>query len=285
MRPEVAVVDEGRMGMQGLRHAITGSLLAVLVGGSAAGFAKAPGDVSDLVDARASSGESQLYARGYSLHHTSPGDDRNWGYWWNGSKKKCLSVVTMDGRYSAITEAPNSDCGHKADNNAAGVAAAVGAAAIIGAVALSINRITTTTETITATVRTKPSMNAAIVMVSTTTAIITIRAAMRIQMVMAQERRSADMKLRIGTAMRMRGDMRPIMASATWSVETMQTRTICSGPVVSPISARIRQMVPAMSGHIGMRARSSAFPYGHARDRSTMRIRSRRKIADKPMLS
>ncbi|RKS91387.1 hypothetical protein DFR51_0950 [Sphingosinicella microcystinivorans] len=125
------------MGMQGLRHAITGSLLAVLVGGSAAGFAKAPGDVSDLVDARASSGESQLYARGYSLHHTSPGDDRNWGYWWNGSKKKCLSVVTMDGRYSAITEAPNSDCGHKADNNAAGVAAAVGAAAIIGAVALS----------------------------------------------------------------------------------------------------------------------------------------------------
>lgn len=109
---------------------------AMLAATTTAAMAKAPSDVADLVGARGSSGEDQLRSRGYSFHHASQGDDRSWTYWWNSSNRQCLAVVTSDGRYSSISSAPASDCGHSGGGDA-GAAVAVGAAALIGALALS----------------------------------------------------------------------------------------------------------------------------------------------------
>ena len=67
--------------------------------------AKAPSDVSDLIGVRASSGEQELRARGYSLTSSKTGSATKWGYWWNSSGN--------------------------------GAAVAIGAAAIIGALAIA----------------------------------------------------------------------------------------------------------------------------------------------------
>ncbi|WP_300116622.1 hypothetical protein [Sphingobium sp.] len=73
--------------------------------------AQTPSDVADLVGARGAGGETQLQARGYRFVRTETGDDRKWTYWWHPERHLCLSVVTMDGRYQAITDSPAPDCG------------------------------------------------------------------------------------------------------------------------------------------------------------------------------
>ncbi|TBR40576.1 MULTISPECIES: hypothetical protein [Dyella] len=70
----------------------------------------APGDVSDLVGARAAGGETQLTARGYVNVGGSEGDGRKWTYWWNERHGTCLSVTTKDGRYASILATPPTDC-------------------------------------------------------------------------------------------------------------------------------------------------------------------------------
>lgn len=98
-----------------------------------------PGDVRDLVGARGPGGEDALQQRGYTHIKTEKGDDRAWSYWWNASRKQCLSIVVMDGRFDTITDSPAVDCNQKASANstATAVAAGVAAAALIGALALS----------------------------------------------------------------------------------------------------------------------------------------------------
>jgi hypothetical protein len=84
-------------------------------GGSADSGASggAPSDVSDLVGARASSGEAELKSRGYRFIKVEKGDDRTWSNWWNSRKKVCLTVVTMEGRYDSIVSGPAFDCGQR----------------------------------------------------------------------------------------------------------------------------------------------------------------------------
>ncbi len=117
---------------------ITGATILYLAASSNA-MAQTPSDVRDLVGTRGSSGESQLISRGYTHISTHKGDDRAWSYWWSNRRKQCISVVTMQGRYSSIAQSPPFDCGHqnqeKKDNT--GAAIAVGAAALIGALVLS----------------------------------------------------------------------------------------------------------------------------------------------------
>lgn len=72
--------------------------------------AQAPSDVADLVGARGAGGESELQRRGYIFVRTTSGDDRKWSIWWNAARRQCVSVVTMDGRYAAITATPAPDC-------------------------------------------------------------------------------------------------------------------------------------------------------------------------------
>lgn len=70
----------------------------------------APSDVSDLVGARGSSGETALASRGYVNVGAESGDDRTWTYWWNERRGVCLSVATMNGRYDSIMATPAPDC-------------------------------------------------------------------------------------------------------------------------------------------------------------------------------
>ncbi|MFN3747496.1 MAG: hypothetical protein ACK4SJ_02300 [Sphingorhabdus sp.] len=97
--------------------------------------AATPSDLADLVGVKGAAGESQLEARGYGLHHAAQGDDKSYTYWWNASSKKCVRVTTEDGRYTAINSESAGDCGKKSGD--AGAAVAIGAAALIGALALS----------------------------------------------------------------------------------------------------------------------------------------------------
>ncbi len=67
-------------------------------------------DIDDLVGMRASSGERELKDRGYKFVNSSKGSDRIWANWWNRSDHKCITVVTMDGRYDSITDSLPADC-------------------------------------------------------------------------------------------------------------------------------------------------------------------------------
>ncbi|WP_108810280.1 hypothetical protein [Sphingorhabdus sp. Alg231-15] len=117
--------------------AVSAAVVACLVFSPIAVHAKAPKDVRDLVGSRGSSGEGQLLSRGYTHISTSKGDDRAWSYWWGRQSEHCISVVTRDGRYSSIDKVQSSDCGHKNSGSKTGTALAIGAAALIGALALS----------------------------------------------------------------------------------------------------------------------------------------------------
>lgn len=87
----------------------------------------------DLVGARASTGQSQLEARGYTYITGSLGDhNTRHSYFWNGSSKHCLHVETYDGRYTSITDASKGDCNQ---HHSGDTAAAVGAVAAVGLIA------------------------------------------------------------------------------------------------------------------------------------------------------
>ncbi len=86
----------------------------LLLGFSVPATAQTPDDVADLVGARGAGRESELQRRGYTLVRTQEGDDRKWSNWWNAARQQCLSVVTMNGRYDAITLTPVPDCGQRA---------------------------------------------------------------------------------------------------------------------------------------------------------------------------
>lgn len=91
---------------------------------------------NDLVGARAAGGESSLSSRGYSVTSGSTRGARKISYWWSNQRKECIEVVTYDGRFESLKNVGHGKCG-KGDNGAAAAAVAVGAAAVIGAIALS----------------------------------------------------------------------------------------------------------------------------------------------------
>lgn len=108
-----------------------------------------PDEVADLVDVRASSGESVLKQRGYHLTTLHKDSDRTYGYWWNPNKIECLCVITKDGRYASLDYASAVDCNQtttahpvepvkaeKGKNAGTGIAIAAIAAAAIGAAVL-----------------------------------------------------------------------------------------------------------------------------------------------------
>lgn len=80
------------------------------LGASVAAHAQAPGDVGDLVGARAAGGETQLEARGYRFIRTNTVRDQKWSFWWSDIQRQCISVTTDNGRYTAITQIPGQNC-------------------------------------------------------------------------------------------------------------------------------------------------------------------------------
>jgi hypothetical protein len=68
--------------------------------------------------------------------HGSTKNDSKINYWWNPNTKECIKAVTYDGKFESLDKTTNADCGQRSGGDA-GVAVAVGAAAILGAIALS----------------------------------------------------------------------------------------------------------------------------------------------------
>lgn len=96
--------------------------------------------LSDLVGLKGRDGESQLVSRGYVHQDTMKSDDASFSYWWSPGDKRCVRVVTRDGRYEKIVPAPHPDCGQadaSESGNSNGAAVAAGAIALLGIAALA----------------------------------------------------------------------------------------------------------------------------------------------------
>lgn len=102
-----------------------------------AAAANTPGSVRDLVGARGSSGEDQLEYRGFHRISGHTEYDSKINYWWNGNTKECIKVVTYDGNFRSIDKTTNADCNQKGGDGDKAAAVAVGAAALLGIVALA----------------------------------------------------------------------------------------------------------------------------------------------------
>ena len=138
-----------RRGLQPCPPYVATALLVLAVGTRAA-LASTPADVADLEGASAYGAERDLQSRGYHRISMSPGDERVWSYWWNPSRRECVSLVTSDGQVTGVSSAASSDCNQSSSSSGASVsssgadssqaaAVALGAAALIGAVALAHN--------------------------------------------------------------------------------------------------------------------------------------------------
>lgn len=113
------------------------SLITVLL--SVSSFAQA-NRLQDLVDARASSAEDDLESRGYVLTESNRSFGSVYGYWWSPQAKKCVSVRTSNGKISSIKDTTAEDCDQKEKDNTGrntAIAVGVGAAAVIGAIAIA----------------------------------------------------------------------------------------------------------------------------------------------------
>jgi hypothetical protein len=66
--------------------------------------------LEDMVGARAGQAEAELQRRGYRNVRGENGDDRSYGYWWNADRRQCVTIATMEGRYSSVTATTAPDC-------------------------------------------------------------------------------------------------------------------------------------------------------------------------------
>jgi len=101
---------------------------------AAASDGQTPAGLADLVGVKGASGEAELEARGYSFIGGGMRDDRKISYWWNGAAKQCVRIATFDGRYESLATTSKADCNQKSGDK--GAAVAVGAVALLGAIAL-----------------------------------------------------------------------------------------------------------------------------------------------------
>lgn len=95
--------------------------------------------LSDLIDARAAGGESELESRGYTFIAAAPAyGGAKAGFWWSSQSRNCVRVETFDGRFRSITNATGAQCnqhstGSNQERNTA--AAVIGIAALAAAAA------------------------------------------------------------------------------------------------------------------------------------------------------
>lgn len=66
--------------------------------------------LEDMVGARAGQAEAELQRRGYTNIRAEKGDDRSYSYWWNGDRRQCVTIATMEGRYNSIQPTTPPDC-------------------------------------------------------------------------------------------------------------------------------------------------------------------------------
>lgn len=110
--------------------------LAMAVQTMPAAAAPLPGSVRDLVGVKAVSGEEEMSRRGFKQVHSDNSGSRKYGTWWNENTSECIVVTTYDGRYEALAVTQHEDCKKKGDGGKT-AAIAIGAAALIGALAIA----------------------------------------------------------------------------------------------------------------------------------------------------
>jgi hypothetical protein len=118
--------------------ALFGGFMLTLLAGAAS--ADIPDNLTDIPYQDTEWGAEQLRSRGYTLMSSDWHDGKSYEYWWQASSNTCVQARLLDGKYEALQNTSGTDCGqyHKqatSKDNAAAVA--IGAAAIIGAVALA----------------------------------------------------------------------------------------------------------------------------------------------------
>jgi len=92
------------------------SSIATMIIVAATLFAQDPvSDLRDLVGIRASSGQMELESRGFVFINNSAAGDRRFSNYWNGPRRLCISVTTVNGRFDTIVSTPSSDCGRNSD--------------------------------------------------------------------------------------------------------------------------------------------------------------------------
>jgi hypothetical protein len=126
---------------------IAGALIVCSCLFSAIVSADMPSDVRDLVGEKAKNADPRLQQRGYvHIDSTRTGSNNSYGMWWKPSSSTCINVGYEHGRVEGIRIAPAIDCnqhdyfssgGDDSGSNAAAIA--IGAAALIGVLAMSHN--------------------------------------------------------------------------------------------------------------------------------------------------
>ncbi|MFG6430158.1 hypothetical protein [Roseateles sp. LYH14W] len=86
------------------------ALVSLALATSVPAWADTPADLTDLVGARGSSGETQMLARGYALIRVTQVRDQAWSFWWSDTQNQCVAVATSDGRYASINGVPTQNC-------------------------------------------------------------------------------------------------------------------------------------------------------------------------------
>ena len=107
--------------------------------------ASVPGDVEDLVGKRARNADPALQRHGYvHIETQKSGNHTSYGHWWSYSRKQCLEVQYGHGKVRSIRDVSTYDCNqrphhleHEDSDTAKSAAIAVGAAALIGAIAIA----------------------------------------------------------------------------------------------------------------------------------------------------
>lgn len=62
-------------------------------------------DLTDLIGARASSGESQMRSRGFrNVDSFESGSNGRGTIWWRSQSRQCIQIITVDGRYDSIND-------------------------------------------------------------------------------------------------------------------------------------------------------------------------------------
>jgi hypothetical protein len=89
---------------------VTLGILAVTIATSVNAQTPVP-NLQDLIDARGSSGETELENRGYEFIRTEKSGDSAYSYWLESETGKCVTVRTENGRYQSLVYAPSPDCG------------------------------------------------------------------------------------------------------------------------------------------------------------------------------
>ena len=103
-----------------MRKVFIGSLATLAVLALPTSVSAAARDLRDLIGARGSSGEMELQSRGYAVAKGNKAQGGSVTFWGNASNGSCVKVLTRNGRYASIVDAPAASCGMRGNSSSGG---------------------------------------------------------------------------------------------------------------------------------------------------------------------